>query len=155
MEIIQRDYSCGLIIDPKNRIFLQKKDRDYFWWPNFWCLFGGGIKNNEDTLEALVRETKEESGLNLFDTKFFLLQQFSVIAKTGAKKGILETRGNLYYFSSKFDGNLENIKLKEGAGFAVFDESELIQYNKFDLILPYNYKIIEMFYKSLKNSTNL
>ena len=152
MESINKDISVGLIINQKDQLLLQKKDRGYFFWPNYWCLFGGGIKNNETSLKALVREMKNENGLSLSDIKLFCIKEYSDVAKIGKEKG-LKRYGKLNCFTARFLGDLKEIKVKEGIGFAFFDYDEIKKYNKLGLIIPYLYEVIDEFYKSLDGGT--
>jgi len=146
-KIIERDYAAGMILDPNNNILLQRKDKGYIFWPNYWCTFGGGIRPEENPKETLIREIEEENELELFDIELFKSQPFVDCSKFGEP---IKRKGIVHYFSAKFDGNLKNIKIGEGAGFSIFDREELIRYNKFGLIIPYNYEIIDRFYESLK-----
>jgi len=94
-----------------------------------------------------LREIKEKNGLKLFNIGLFCEQSFSEKTKMGPLK---KRQGTIHYYSAKFDGNLENIRIKEGVGFGVFDELELKEYDEFGLIVPDNYDVIEAFYESLK-----
>jgi ADP-ribose pyrophosphatase YjhB (NUDIX family) len=46
-----------------NRVLLQK--RSFGIWKGYWCLPGGKVNRGETIIGAAVRETKEESGLDL------------------------------------------------------------------------------------------
>lgn len=149
MEIIERDYALGLITNPKDRMLLQRKDLEHIWWPGYWLTFGGGIKTNEDPKEAFLREINEETELELFNVNLFHKLNFENYSKTGPKKIV---KGDKYYFAAKFDGDLGKIRLREGAGFSVFEDKELTKLNDLELIVPDNYFIVDLFYKILKFS---
>ena len=51
---------CGIIFDPEKRILLCHR-HDY----DLWNLPGGGAKDRESPWEEVVRETKEETGLDI------------------------------------------------------------------------------------------
>ncbi|MCL5951479.1 MAG: NUDIX hydrolase [Chloroflexi bacterium] len=64
--------SVGAIItsgvDGSQRVFLVR--RAYQPFKDYWCLPGGNIKRNEQAIDAIVREVKEETGLD-FEPHFW------------------------------------------------------------------------------------
>lgn len=145
--------SVGLILNPKDQILLQRKDEGAWFWPNYWCTFGGFIKENEDPLEAFKREMRDELGLELSGAKFFSRFQALEVARIGPKKGVLERNVNANYYAARFDGNLKKIRFGEGAGFSVFDEKELARYNQLGLVIPHVYEAIQKFYEAFRAGT--
>lgn len=138
----------ALILNPQDEILLQRKDLGYKKWPGFWTIFGGMVKRGESPREALYREVvTEETGLVLSDIELFetVFVDESKYSKYGRPN---PTRGLDYFFSARFDGDLSRIRLKEGAGFSVFHESELPSIK--DRTFYYVYDSIQRFYQSLK-----
>ena len=56
MEVKNIDAVVAIILNDENEVLLQKKDLRYKWFPGEWCMFGGGIRENEEPEEALKRE---------------------------------------------------------------------------------------------------
>ena len=53
----------ALIINETGRILLTQRQLDKQWAPGKWEIPGGGVKAGETSLEAVLRETREETGL--------------------------------------------------------------------------------------------
>ena len=62
----------GLIIGPDGRLFLMKSHK----WRGKYVVPGGHIELGERMQDALVREVKEETGLDVFDVQFLCFQEF-------------------------------------------------------------------------------
>ncbi|MBS3093933.1 NUDIX hydrolase [Candidatus Pacearchaeota archaeon] len=146
MKTIQRSYVVALPLNHRNNLLLQRKDRGYKFWPNYWCTFGGGMKDGEGLEDTFLREMREENGLLLTYIAHFESQIFFDETKFGDP---LRREGVVHYFSARFDGDLKKVKIGEGAGFSLFDKDELARYNQLGLIVPYNYTVIEKLMNSL------
>ncbi len=54
------------MVNDKNEILLQHRCAEKNFFPNFWdCLFAGHVGAGEESIESVLREGKEEIGLNL------------------------------------------------------------------------------------------
>ena len=62
----------ALIFDQKGELFLMKS----YKWRDKYVIPGGHIELGETIEEALKREIKEETGLDIYDIEFILLQEF-------------------------------------------------------------------------------
>jgi ADP-ribose pyrophosphatase YjhB (NUDIX family) len=62
----------GVIILDKNKILTVKMNRENS--KDIYVLPGGGVKNKEDIFDAAVRETKEETNLNIKIIKILYLK---------------------------------------------------------------------------------
>lgn len=62
----------ALIFNPKGEIFLMKS----YKWRNKYVMPGGRVELGETLEKALRREIKEETGLTIFDIKFFCFHEF-------------------------------------------------------------------------------
>ena len=62
----------ALIFDPQERLFLMKSHK----WYGKYVVPGGHIELGEGAVEALVREVKEETNLDVYDVQFLCLQEF-------------------------------------------------------------------------------
>lgn len=61
-----------LLFDRHNRLLVYLRDnKPNIPFPDHWDLFGGHIEDGETPEEALVREVKEELGIDLKQRKFF------------------------------------------------------------------------------------
>ncbi len=56
-----RPFACDMILIEDNRILLIKRAKEPF--KGEWALPGGRIEDNEDAVQCLKREMKEETGL--------------------------------------------------------------------------------------------
>ena len=113
--MIKRNYAVIILVDGQGRVLLQKRDNYKEKYANYWAFFGGGIEKSETPEQALKRELKEELNYNLEEVKLFKVIDY----KTDDKEG----KG--YYFIADFEGKIENLSLKEGAGFAFLTKKEI------------------------------
>ncbi len=62
----------ALIFDPKGNLFLMKSHK----WHGKYVVPGGHIELGETMEDALRREVKEETNLEIFDIEFLIFQEF-------------------------------------------------------------------------------
>jgi nucleoside triphosphatase len=61
----------ALIFNPNNRVLLVLSDR----WGGKYVVPGGHIELGERIEETVLREVKEETGLDVYDLKFIMMQE--------------------------------------------------------------------------------
>jgi ADP-ribose pyrophosphatase YjhB (NUDIX family) len=98
-----KNVALMIILNPKKELLFQlRDDKPYISYPGFWGLFGGSIENNENEVEAVRREIREEINLEIEPIK---------------KLGVFEVKDrNLInnVFLGKIDLEEENIRINEG-----------------------------------------
>ena len=57
--------SAVLILDDRGRALILKRSMKSRWMPGKWGLPGGKVERGENSLGAVIRETKEETDLDL------------------------------------------------------------------------------------------
>ncbi len=92
--------AVAVIVNKDNRILLLKRGPNAPWEPNKWSLVGGGVEDGETSKEAVLREIKEETGLNVK----LLKESFAIQRKPDSVEDV---------FLAKFDGNDYDIKLDD------------------------------------------
>ena len=109
------NYASKAVIFCNYYLFLQLRDYNKaILYPNKWCLFGGGFKNNETPQEAMKRELLEEIS---FDP---LIENYECSFYN------LETDTNIYFFFIKIE-KLINFKVLEGQKGKWFKHKELAE----------------------------
>lgn len=86
-----REAVRALIIKNKKIALLQSRKDRFFKFP------GGGIKNNENHLEALIRETKEETGFRIIPESVSELGMIRDISKSFNENRIFDEKSYYYY----------------------------------------------------------
>lgn len=75
--------AAAIIVNSAGHLLLQLRDnKPDIFFPNHWGCFGGAIDANEDAFEAVIRELKEEIGLqvNLKKSERFTRFTFDLFA---------------------------------------------------------------------------
>lgn len=144
MTIIEhRDVACAIIFNSFGEILLQKKDLRYLSYPGIWSFFGGAVEKGETPKEAVIRELKEEIGINFEEIKLFN----TCDCEDPHPQKIL--KGKMFTFIAQHNGT--DIKLTEGAGFAFFSKEEILSLN----MIPYTKEITLKFYEEARKCGNM
>ena len=116
----------AFIIDNKGNILLQKRSPNKKLWPNMWDVtVGGHVNSGEFGRQALIRETKEELGIEINDNDIKYLVGSTSINKQGY---IINKHYNECYLITK-NINISNIKVQkdEVSEVKYFSKDELLK----------------------------
>jgi 8-oxo-dGTP diphosphatase len=111
-----RQIAMAFLFDRSNRLLIYlRDDKPGIPFPNHWDLFGGHVENGETPEEALVREVKEELGIDLKKLKFF--------------RSYVCTEGDAYpnvkhIFWSKIEKDCAELRLYEGQSLKSIEPAE-------------------------------
>ena len=132
------------IIVKDNKYLLQLKDnKKNIFFPNFWGLFGGRLDKDETFENALIRELKEETNLDVRVQKKIFKTQYEMI---GLKK-----KRELNYCECKVVKNNDKIILSEGKkyNFFLFEQIKRLK------IIPLDFVAISTHYYYINNYKSL
>lgn len=65
-----KEASCAVVINSDKKLLLLKRGEGTTWQPNKWALVGGKIEKDETPEDAVVRECKEETQLDIFNLTY-------------------------------------------------------------------------------------
>lgn len=128
-----------MIVENSNEeLLLAIANKNYF-------LIGGHVEKDESFDECIVREIKEESGVNISLEKRLPYLSIIYYCKDYPQKGLNSKYTNNYY-AIKYDliPDLNNTSLEQGE----IDDGFKLEY------IPKE-KVLETLYKNLKNCTNI
>ena len=114
MRTIKRDIVGSFIFSSDNKLLLGKSYKGGVY-KDMWIVPGGGIEEGETKLQAVIRETKEEIGL---DISQFEIKPFD-INLTGESEKVLRDSGEkvlvkmaFFNFIVKIDKKAEDIQIE-------------------------------------------
>jgi 8-oxo-dGTP diphosphatase len=105
-----------LLFDRNDRLLIYlRDDKPEIPFPNHWDFFGGHVENGETPEQALVREVKEELGVNLPQWEFFKSYEcLSGDAYPNVKS----------IYCARIDKTAEELRLYEGQRLASIEANE-------------------------------
>jgi 8-oxo-dGTP diphosphatase len=106
-----------ILINAESKVLLQLRCEDERLYPNFWTLPGGKVEAGESPEQAIVREVKEELGLDLRGHSLF-----KTIVES-APDEIMER--HIYW--GKISERVEDLKLGEGAALKYFSSNWILR----------------------------
>ena len=108
---MKREGSSIVFVNEQRQILLfLRDDLPHIPYPNTWDVPGGHVEEGETAAQCIVREMKEEMGLDLEGFELFSVREFS---------GRIE-----YTFWKAADLNIDEISLQEGQCLKWFSEEE-------------------------------
>ncbi len=90
MRTIKRNIVAAMIVSNDGKIFqCMKRPNQGGVYPDLWHMPGGGVEEGETQKQALIREIKEETGINISTCKLVLIDD----AGRGVSEKTLEDTG--------------------------------------------------------------
>lgn len=124
-----------ILLNNKGELLLQKRASTKEIEPNKWAWHGGHVIAGETSMEAIIRETKEELGITLSENQIELLAEL--------KRDKLPNRQyTIAYYSvcnlSVDDFNIQKEELSEVKWFSFKDFRDMIYSNHPDIMFKNN-----------------
>lgn len=104
--------SCVFMLYKNDQVLLHLRDDKAPTNPNTWALFGGGIEEDETSIECVKREAKEELNYTLTNPQLLLITK---------QVHTVFTHEHVYY--QEYDGS--KLTLCEGADMKWYDKNNL------------------------------
>jgi isopentenyl-diphosphate delta-isomerase type 1 len=114
------------VINSKNQILLQQRSSKKKMWPDMWDVTAGGhLDTGEFSFEAVIRETKEEIGLDVSAKDLLFIGS----ARSSQVMGDITNNHFNEYFIVKKDLDITKLKLQpeEVQNIRWFDVDDLLQ----------------------------
>ena len=94
---MRKEGAVVVVMNEANEILLLLRPNEAHWAPCKWGFPGGKIEPGEAPINAAIRETKEETQLDVFD-----LQPFNAVGDRKFEEASLWS-----YYTRNFDGDVE------------------------------------------------
>ncbi len=109
-----------LVLDDGRYLMQLRDDLPNIWYPGFWGLFGGGVNDGEDRMQALKRELREELNLEIGEARLFTSLQFD-----------LRPIGLAHYYRDYYEvginaASCKRLTLREGSDVQAFSGDQAL-----------------------------
>jgi 8-oxo-dGTP pyrophosphatase MutT (NUDIX family) len=124
--------TAAIILIEGGRYLLQHRDAiPQIWFPDHWCMFGGGTEPGETDAQGMRREILEEISLDIAESEFRYFSQFDFDFGFSGHGKIRRTFFEMGPFPVSI---LDRIVLKEGQGVNAFTfrEAMALQVTPYD-----------------------
>lgn len=116
---------CVFIINSKEEVLLQKRSATKKTWPNMWDVtVGGNVLAGEFGFQAIIRECKEELGIELEKNDITFIGS---MISTNKKGNIINNYFNEYYIANK-EVDISKLRLQKN------EVSEVKWIDKYEII---------------------
>lgn len=122
----------GVICRHDGKFLITQRALDKHWAPGWWEVSGGGVMAGERPEDAVVREVREETGLDVSDAEGGYL--FSYRRESEGDNYFVD----IYRFFLDFDENDVTPQLAEMQGFKLADKAEIEALAKQGIFLHYD-----------------
>ena len=82
--------AMATVINEDKKILLLKRSRDSNWMPEKWAIPGGHIEEGESSKDAAIRETKEETNLDISNIRELKKQEQVIIYYSDSQSGVIK-----------------------------------------------------------------
>lgn len=115
----------GFVIDKNKNVLLQKRSANKKAWPNLWDVtVGGHVDSGEFGRQALIREAKEELGLDITDDEIkYLVGSTSI----DTAKGINKHYNECYLILKDVDISEIKLQKEEVSEVRYFSKAEILE----------------------------
>ncbi|HEV2263942.1 MAG TPA: NUDIX domain-containing protein [Stellaceae bacterium] len=118
-----------IILDNGSYLMQLRSQRSGIFYPGHWGLFGGAVDLGEDSDAALLRELREELGLQVDNASYFTEFTFDFSFRG---LGVVSRR---YYTVALTASRMSELVLGEGTAMKVFTAHELLNMER---VVPYD-----------------
>ena len=131
-----------VIVNSNNEVLFQKRSNKKKIFPNLWSIYlTGHVKANEEPIDALIREVKEEIGIDILSNEL----EYLYTIKEEKKKKDYDERIFFDTYLLRKDIDINELKMNNeviGVQFLTLDEIKYLQDNNSKMIIPDDYEVI-------------
>ena len=143
------------LLNSSNELLIQKRAKNKETFPDLWAIsIAGHVMSGEESIEAAIREIKEEVGLDINPQSLELM--FSIKRTQNYKDGYLNVHDDVYLL--KYDLNIEGAQLQKeeltDIKFIDYKDLEMKLKNNDPSFVPYTEEH-ELLFKYLKENIDL
>lgn len=132
----------GVIVRPDGKFLITKRAEDKAWAPGWWEVSGGAAVAGEDSEDAVIREIREETGLDVSGCEGgFLFSYRRENIKEGDNYIV-----DVYRYVVDFTEKDVVLQEEETTGFQIADIGEIEAYGEQGIFLHFN-SIKDAFYQ--------
>lgn len=123
----------GVIRRPDGKFLITKRAEDKAWAPGWWEVSGGAAVAGEDSEDAVQREIREETGLDVSRAKGgFLFDYHRENPGKGDNYFV-----DVYRFEMEFDETDVHLQEEETDGFMIADLEQIQEFDRQGIFLHY------------------
>ncbi len=135
----------GVIMRPDGKFLITRRVMTKAWAPGWWEVSGGAALAGEDSKDAVVREVKEETGLDVSDCEGGYLFTYQRENPEEGDNYFVD----VYRFVLDFDESDVRLQAAEAAGYMLADRTQIEELARQGIFLHYD-SIRQAFSKELE-----
>ncbi len=122
----------GVICRPDGKFLITQRALDKHWAAGWWEVSGGGVMAGETSEQAVIREVREETGLDVSNAEGGY--QFSYHRESPGDNYFVD----IYKFILDFDETQVTPQLAEMQGYMLADKAQIEEFAKQGIFLHYD-----------------
>lgn len=124
----------AVIARPDGKFLITRRAKDKEWAPGWWEVSGGGVQAGEDSKDAVIREVKEETGLDITKCEGGLLFTYR---RENIKEGD-NYFVDVYRYILDFKESDIALQAEETSGFTITNFPQIEEFARQGIFLHYD-----------------